>query len=253
MSLFARLILPLIFCFPTVSFGAFNTTPLKSVLVFLAHPDDETWCSGTLAKLAKDGADLHVVYATSGGRGKDRSGQQRQGEILAQEREQESTHALKALGLPNPPIFLRIQDRELSEDVKTLAQRVHDLLEVHTPSAVFTFHADGITGHKDHKLVSQVISASLKRHPHQVKLFWFAVSQSRASHLERLSHQFNNPYVVKYPVADKNIHFKVNVENESQKRIEAFSHYQTQFPTSLQHLWKAFVSESIYEDWIDIR
>jgi len=253
MSLFTRLILPLIFSFPAVSFGAFDTNPLKSVLVFLAHPDDETWCSGTLAKLAKQGTDIHVVYATSGGRGKDRSGQHRQGDVLAREREQESTRALKALGLPNPPTFLRMQDRELSEDVKSLAQTVHDLLEVHTPSAVFTFQADGITGHKDHKLVSQVISTSLKRPPNQVKLFWFAVSQSRASHLERLSHQFHNPYVVKYPVADENIHFKVNVANESQRRIEAFYQYQTQFPTSLQNLWKAFVSESVYEDWIAIR
>jgi N-acetylglucosamine malate deacetylase 2 len=61
-----------------------------TVLVVLAHPDDETLISGTLAKLISRGCEVHVVYATSGDDGPDKTGHDLHGDTLAKLREQEA-------------------------------------------------------------------------------------------------------------------------------------------------------------------
>ncbi|HET6871818.1 MAG TPA: PIG-L deacetylase family protein, partial [Sporolactobacillaceae bacterium] len=41
----------------------------KKVLVFIAHPDDETSCGGTIAKLTKAHNDVVIAIATNGDKG----------------------------------------------------------------------------------------------------------------------------------------------------------------------------------------
>ncbi|SFG55512.1 PIG-L deacetylase family protein [Sporolactobacillus nakayamae] len=41
----------------------------KKVIAFIAHPDDETFLSGTLARLVQEGNKVLVVIATNGDKG----------------------------------------------------------------------------------------------------------------------------------------------------------------------------------------
>ena len=42
-------------------------SPKKSVIIFVAHPDDEILgCGGTMAKLSQQGFEVHVVFFADG-------------------------------------------------------------------------------------------------------------------------------------------------------------------------------------------
>lgn len=56
--------LAIIACARTQTSGTESLLPANSkVLVILAHPDDETWMSGTLARLSAEGHSVQVLYA----------------------------------------------------------------------------------------------------------------------------------------------------------------------------------------------
>ena len=47
---------------------------IKKLIVFAAHPDDETiGCGGTIKKLSQNGCEVIVVFATTGNTGIDQS------------------------------------------------------------------------------------------------------------------------------------------------------------------------------------
>jgi LmbE family N-acetylglucosaminyl deacetylase len=53
------------------------------ILAVFAHPDYETFASGTFTKLSANGQRIQLVYATSGHAGGDLTGQGLKGEALA--------------------------------------------------------------------------------------------------------------------------------------------------------------------------
>ena len=79
-----------------------------NILVVVAHPDDETLVSGTLAKLIDRGCEATVVFTTSGDDGPDMTGQGLHGNALAEMREKEAQRSLNHIGVKNPPLFLRV-------------------------------------------------------------------------------------------------------------------------------------------------
>lgn len=80
-TLFIRLALTA--CCSSITKKPDSADPLKTVLVVFAHPDDETWISGTLAKLASSGLKVIPLYVTSGDAGSDYSGANLSGLALA--------------------------------------------------------------------------------------------------------------------------------------------------------------------------
>jgi LmbE family N-acetylglucosaminyl deacetylase len=72
----------------------------KTVLVFSPHPDDDMFtCAGTLARLADNGNEIHVVVYSSGNAGS--RDPEMTGERLAKIRRAEEEHALEILGIPS--------------------------------------------------------------------------------------------------------------------------------------------------------
>ena len=72
----------------------------KRLLAVFAHPDDETFGSGsTLARYASEGVDITVVCATRGEAGEIAPGSDATSEILGDVREAELRSALKILGV----------------------------------------------------------------------------------------------------------------------------------------------------------
>ena len=123
--------------------------PCEFLAVF-AHPDDETFATGTLAKLAARDVCVQLVYATSGDAGGDLTDRGLSGAALGAEREQEMRRAARALNLPRAPVFLRHGDGKGQENWQTVLEDVEALLAKIQPRVVLTFGPDGYYGHSDH-------------------------------------------------------------------------------------------------------
>jgi LmbE family N-acetylglucosaminyl deacetylase len=129
--------------------------PPATVLAVFAHPDDETFGPGaTLARLAAEGHAVHLLSATRGEAGtigdSAREGRRRLGDL----REEELRGACRALGIREPEI-LGLPDSGLSrlEEVTLLRPLVRSL-RTHRPEIMITFHADGLSGHPDHRTMT---------------------------------------------------------------------------------------------------
>jgi LmbE family N-acetylglucosaminyl deacetylase len=170
---------------------------LLRVLVISAHPDDVDFgCGGTLAKWAREGAEVIYTICTSGEKGTDDPNMTNL--ALARTREKEQRDAAGVIGAKEV-IFLRKPDGELQyslefrgELVRVIRQCRPDILFTHDPANrsfdnQYIFHAD-------HRVVGElafdaVYPAALNRNyypghlaegltPHAVsELYFFAAAQ----------------------------------------------------------------------------
>lgn len=131
----------------------------QRVLAVFAHPDDEVVVAPLLARLAREGAYVSVVYATSGDRGTGPGGLE-PGAALAALREGEARCAARELGIAEPT-FLRLGDATLgvrAHDADSPAERfiagLRTVMEAQQPDLVLTWGPDGGYGHADHRIVS---------------------------------------------------------------------------------------------------
>lgn len=134
-----------------------------SVLAILAHPDDEITIAPVLARMARGGGDVTIVFATSGDAGPGVSGLEA-GAELAELRENEARCAAFALGLPEP-IFWQLGDGELAKDAREpgsaardMEGRIAALIALEQPQVVMTWGPDGGYGHADHRMVSNAVT-----------------------------------------------------------------------------------------------
>ncbi len=97
----------------------------KRAMVIVAHPDDaEFGCSGTLAKMARNGMQIAYVLCTSGDKG---SGDPTMtSERLAKIREQEQRNAARVVGTEDVT-FLRFGDGELETSREVIGKIVHEI------------------------------------------------------------------------------------------------------------------------------
>lgn len=158
--LFAATISPL-------SLGAQAKVHEPHVLAIFAHPDDEVTVGPVLARSARDGSRVQIVYATSGDRGTAFSGLEA-GDELARLREGEARCASAALGIEEPA-YLRLGDATLgirAHDTESPALRflegVRRLLAETKPDIVITWGPDGGYGHADHRMVSALVTQAVQ-------------------------------------------------------------------------------------------
>jgi LmbE family N-acetylglucosaminyl deacetylase len=124
-----------------------------TILCVFAHPDDETLCCGGIMSLAvKNGQRVVCLTATRGEKGiqdESRWPAEQMGDI----REAELKAALELLGVSEHH-WLGFMDGEMDivpDDVGTA--KVQKFIEDINPDTIFTFPADGLTGHPDHKAI----------------------------------------------------------------------------------------------------
>jgi LmbE family N-acetylglucosaminyl deacetylase len=133
----------------------------------LAHPDDESLgVGGTLAKYASAGADVFLLTATRGDRGRFRGYRpddpRHPGRLaLANIREIELRAAASALGVREVSI-LDYHDQHLDranpdEAIAAIAGHIRRI----RPDVVLTFGPDGAYGHPDHIAISQFTTAAI--------------------------------------------------------------------------------------------
>lgn len=127
-----------------------------TVLAVFAHPDDEAFrCGGTLALLARRGAQVQILTATRGEGGSCGEPPLCSPGQLPLVREEELRCACRALAI-EPPLLLGYRDGTLSS-VDPQEGKAHVLATVRElrPQALITWPPDGLSGHPDHVAVSE--------------------------------------------------------------------------------------------------
>jgi N-acetyl-1-D-myo-inositol-2-amino-2-deoxy-alpha-D-glucopyranoside deacetylase len=138
----------------------------RTLVVLIAHADDETPVAPILSRYAREGVQVFLLVATDGAEGGTHTTIP-VGPELARARAEEARCAADALGA-QPPILLGFPDGKLGDYIgdRSLLYRLTDriageLQRLH-PDVVLTWGPDGGTGHADHRLVSAIATQLLR-------------------------------------------------------------------------------------------
>jgi LmbE family N-acetylglucosaminyl deacetylase len=202
--------------------------PLVLLAVF-AHPDDETFrCGGTLALLARQGVQVHLLTATRGEAGSCGDPPLCLAEELGAVRERELRCACATLGI-NPPRLLHYRDGSLAQvdEEKAVGQVVAAIQELR-PQVLLTWPPEGLSGHPDHIAVSRWTALAFHRvvasEPDApVALYHLAVPRSVAQALGLAN---------LHAVPDEEITLAVDVTAVWQQKVAAIHCHGTQASSS---------------------
>lgn len=152
-----------------------------NVLVFFAHPDDETvLAGGTLALLRRQGARVHYLCATRGEGGEtgepplcslEELGGVREGE-LACAVEQLGGHDLTFLDYVDPRVGADNQLYAYTQDVDLLTQQVAEIIRRVGAEALISHGSNGEYGHPAHVLTHQAAREAVQSLDGAAPLFY---------------------------------------------------------------------------------
>lgn len=137
---------------------------MNTALTVAAHPDDEVLgCGGTMARLAEEGWQVHVLIlaegATSRAAARDRAGYQAELSDLARA----AQAAAAALGIAGVRLLAfpdnRMDGVELLDVVKQVEAEIARL----KPKRIYTHHRDDLN--IDHRVVHDAVSAAVRPQP----------------------------------------------------------------------------------------
>jgi len=134
----------------------------RTLVSVWAHPDDEVPVGPVLARYAREGVRVYLIFATDGSQGAANTSVPR-GPEIAKLRAEEARCSAQALGT-QPPILLGFPDSSLGNFTADptllfrLTDRLVDELQRLRPDVLVTWGPDGGTGHPDHRLVNTLVS-----------------------------------------------------------------------------------------------
>ncbi len=156
---------------------------MRSILVIVAHPDDETMLSGgTIALLSEQGIPVHLLTATRGEGGEVGAPPLCSRESLGEVREHELRCAAEHLGVATLN-FMGYQDPVVGPDdtlfpfeadYSTLVNQIRDALRETDAEAVITHGTDGEYGHPAHQLLHCAVADAVQRSSSQPLFYTFA-------------------------------------------------------------------------------
>jgi len=180
-------------CLTFFSFDGLEKT--KSILVILAHPDDETAMGPLLAKYGEK-HNVHLVVATDGRYGT-QLGTLPAGDSLAAVRKKETECSCKALGI-RPPVFLETPDglgmftsiQTFFRQTKELKEKIKQQIEKIQPDLIISFGPDGDTGHGDHRIIGDIVTEIVLREGWYDKypVYYLAWTKNQADYLGDLNY-----------------------------------------------------------------
>lgn len=120
----------------------------KTIVLFAAHPDDEIFSAGTLAKYSRNGYKVYIVWMTNGEYGHFKIPPEKLKDI----RRRECLESARVIGAE--PIFMGYRDAHLEYNIKTILQTVKIIRKL-KPNIVITHAPDEY--HKDHRNTSRIV------------------------------------------------------------------------------------------------
>jgi LmbE family N-acetylglucosaminyl deacetylase len=156
----------------------------KVILAIFAHPDDESTVSPVLAKYAAAGASVYIAVSTDGRYGFTSHFGMKDPDSLAIVRAAELNCLASTLGI-NKPIIMGLHDQmrmkegmdSLGSQLAKMRNRIIMLFNDLKPDLVITWGSSGLTGHPDHRSVSDVVTEvfAMKRWAKPANLFYTEV------------------------------------------------------------------------------
>jgi N-acetyl-1-D-myo-inositol-2-amino-2-deoxy-alpha-D-glucopyranoside deacetylase len=159
------------------------------LLIVIAHPDDETFGTGSvIASAAHLGRRVVVCCATRGELGEDISGTTTSAAELADVREQELRAAAATLGAAEV-VLLGVADTGMTGEVPPnglvaiddgeVAGRIADVIERVRPDVVVTMRPDTPDDHRDHKRIGAATTQAFERAaPAGARLYYWCMPES---------------------------------------------------------------------------
>jgi LmbE family N-acetylglucosaminyl deacetylase len=133
-------------------------------MFLLAHPDDETFGPGaTIARYAREGAQVHLATATRGEAGmvgdppltdRKRLGEVRSGELAA---------AAGILGIASVRFLGFIDGQLFAAPRELLVERAVEAIREVRPHVLVGFGPEGVSRHADHKVMCEVALSAFER------------------------------------------------------------------------------------------
>ena len=202
---------------------------VKRLLFIGAHPDDETFfAAGTMAKYVEEGAQVSILCATRGERGK--TGDLCQVDELPQIREQELIVAMKQLGVTDVQ-FLHYQDKCLADaPMEEIRRLLVGAIRRTRPQVLITFDTQGANQHADHIAISRF---TLDAAAAAADARWYPETGS-AHEIERFlwtppTILFKLPETADIPALPGS-DFVIDTTLWTAQKTAAFQAHQTQFP-----------------------
>ena len=159
---------------------------MVKILTIIAHPDDETMLSGgTLALLAKAGAEVYYLCATRGEGGELGEPPVCDREHLGTARETEMRCAVCTLGgtqvdfldYVDPLVGEGDQLHPYTSDFDGLVENIIDQMQKVQPDVIITHGSNGEYGHPAHWLTNQAVNKAIKvLASHAPMLYTFSAS-----------------------------------------------------------------------------
>jgi LmbE family N-acetylglucosaminyl deacetylase len=166
--------------------GQAPSAPSKTLLAVFAHPDDEQVVSPLLARYAREHVSVQLAILTDGQKGVREHAGIPAGKALAAAREAEARCACEKLGIP-PPVLMGFEDGALHVEANKWAalERIGRLIAEVKPAVVITWGPDGVTGHTDHRMVSNLVTQVVQRGGPQAprQLYYAGFSSAHAAAL----------------------------------------------------------------------
>ena len=207
----------------------------SDILVIIAHPDDEVFCSGTICLCADKGFRISIVCATDGeGGSRDGLPDVRLGEI----RREELVLSARVLGasqvqfLGQPDSARPDGDGAGAWDQPGLIGKLESMIRQQNPQLILTHGPQGGYGHPAHRLVYRSVAAAAQAASFAGSIFSFCGKVDGAF----FSWHFDQPADV-----------LVDARRFLSRRAASLSHHQTQlayfmqphFPRSLRKIASA--------------
>jgi N-acetyl-1-D-myo-inositol-2-amino-2-deoxy-alpha-D-glucopyranoside deacetylase len=242
----------------------------KTLLVVLAHPDDEAFgTGGTLAHYAASGFHVHLICATKGESGKITDPTIDPNTDRGVLREAELRASCKALGI-HEPVFLGYLDSGRFERIRhgdgqalmnvdelEVEQKILEHMEVLKPDVMLTFDPHGVYGHIDHIKIHRAATAAfwsagkvMKEPPK--RLFYTAMSSAQMKQMQgmRETSPLGKIDADIYGVSDDSFAVVMNVEKYLEQKQAAIAAHRSQVgPASAfaglsegeaQKMWREF-------------
>ena len=207
-----------------------------NLLAIFAHPDDESFGpGGTLAKYAAEGHQVGLVSLTRGEAGSLGISKTLKPAELGRRRSKELQCAANKLGI----FYLKIYDLPDKDLPKVPEQRgiqiIKSEIETFHPDAIITFHENGISGHLDHKAVTNWILETVDQMDHSLDLYFYGIL---AEHVEMI------PQRTLFAMPEQDVTHRIDVRAYLEKKKAAIGCHETQ-----EELWIVFQESKMkYEE-----
>lgn len=204
------------------SFEQFELQDIQNVILFMPHPDDESFTASGLAQKAKK-AGIHVrcIVFSKGEAGLNSIGLSSSDDLVAA-RYEELQNALAWIGVEDYGV-LDFPDSYLSQHEAAMRKVVETEIDEYPNAVAVTFEPDGAYGHPDHIILSKVVTDVCKKK--KVPLLYATITDKNIIEEDKLKMADNfdniNPLAPNYGLKLSTI--------ESWKKLFALSSHTSQF------------------------